>query len=119
MRKILRDHSLSLAMFGLFVLFLVGHSVAGYYNYNDDQHAHQQSCSAIRRISPVVISGPPSLKTGRANFCKWPPMLSSPCFYFSGARRNPKTRMRWTRWTRTPATINTIRRHRDRCAGEG
>ena len=43
MRKTLRDNSLSLAMFGLFVLFLVGHSVAGYYDYNDDQHAHQQS----------------------------------------------------------------------------
>jgi hypothetical protein len=43
MRKKLRDNSLSLAMFGLFVLFLVGHSVAGYYDYNDDQHAHQQS----------------------------------------------------------------------------
>jgi hypothetical protein len=43
MRKKLRDNSLSLTMFGLFVLFLVGHSVAGYYDYNDDQHAHQQS----------------------------------------------------------------------------
>lgn len=43
MRKTLRDHSLSLAMFALFVLFLVRHSVAGYYDYNDDQHAHQQS----------------------------------------------------------------------------
>jgi hypothetical protein len=43
MRKILRDNGLSLVMFGLFVLFLVGHSVAGYYDYNDDQHAHQQS----------------------------------------------------------------------------
>jgi hypothetical protein len=43
MRKTLRDHSLSLAMFGLFVLFLIGHSVAGYYDYNDDQHAHQQA----------------------------------------------------------------------------
>ena len=43
MRKQLRDNSLSLTMFGLFVLFLVGHSVTGYYDYNDDRHAHQQS----------------------------------------------------------------------------
>jgi hypothetical protein len=43
MRKTLRDNSLSLAMFGLFVLFLLGHSLAGYYDYNNDQHAHQQS----------------------------------------------------------------------------
>jgi hypothetical protein len=42
MCKTLRDNSLSLAMFGLFVLCLLGHSVAGYYDYNDDQHAHQQ-----------------------------------------------------------------------------
>jgi hypothetical protein len=43
MRKTLRDHSLSLAMFGLLMLFLIGHSVAGYYDYNDDQHAHQHA----------------------------------------------------------------------------
>jgi hypothetical protein len=46
MRKILRDNGLSLAMFGLFLLFLLGHSIAGYYDYNADQHAHRQS--AIR-----------------------------------------------------------------------
>jgi hypothetical protein len=42
MRKKLRDNGLSVAMFGLFVLFLLGQSLAGYYDYNDDQHAHQQ-----------------------------------------------------------------------------
>jgi hypothetical protein len=42
MRKMLRDNSLSLTMFGLFLLFLLGHSIAGYYNYNADQHAHRQ-----------------------------------------------------------------------------
>jgi hypothetical protein len=29
-------------MFGLFLLFLLGQSLAGYYDYNTDQHAHQQ-----------------------------------------------------------------------------
>jgi hypothetical protein len=43
MRKTLRDNSLGLAMFALFVLFLVGHSLAGYYAYHDDEQAHQQS----------------------------------------------------------------------------
>jgi hypothetical protein len=43
MRKQLRDNGLSLTMFGLFVLFLVGHSVAGYYDHNDDRHVHQQA----------------------------------------------------------------------------
>ena len=43
MRKQLRDNSLSLAMFGLFVLFLIGHSITGYYDHNNDQRIHQQS----------------------------------------------------------------------------
>ena len=41
MRQKVRDNSLSLVIFGLFVLFLLGHSIAGYYAYNADQHEHQ------------------------------------------------------------------------------
>jgi hypothetical protein len=43
MRKKLRDNGLSLTLFGLFVLLLLGQGIAGYYDYNTDQHAHQQS----------------------------------------------------------------------------
>ena len=42
MRKRLRENSLSLVMFSLFGLCLLGHSVAGYAAYYDDQQAHQQ-----------------------------------------------------------------------------
>ncbi len=49
MRKKLRDNGLSVAMFGLFVLFLLGQSLAGYDDYNDDQHAHQQPPSSYAR----------------------------------------------------------------------
>ena len=42
MRKRLRDNGLSLTMFGLFLLFLLGQSIAGYYDYNAEQPAHQQ-----------------------------------------------------------------------------
>src|SRR4029450_4201413 len=42
MRTILRNNSLSLVMFGLFGLCLLGHSLAGYAAYRDDQQAHQQ-----------------------------------------------------------------------------
>jgi hypothetical protein len=42
MRQKLRDNSLSLVMFGLFMLFLLGQSLAGYYDHNDDQRTHQQ-----------------------------------------------------------------------------
>jgi hypothetical protein len=43
MRTILRNNSLSVVMFGLFLLCLSGHSLAGYSAYNDDQRAHQQA----------------------------------------------------------------------------
>jgi hypothetical protein len=43
MRQKLRDNSLSLVMFGLFVLFLLGHSLMGYSQFNAAQLAHQQS----------------------------------------------------------------------------
>ena len=43
MRKRLRENSLSLVMFGLFLLCLLGHSLAGYAAYHDDQQAHQHS----------------------------------------------------------------------------
>ena len=43
MRTILRNNSLSVVMFGLFLLCLFGHSLAGYSAYNDDQQAHQQA----------------------------------------------------------------------------
>jgi hypothetical protein len=42
MRKLLRDNSLSLVTLGLFGLCWLGHSLAGYYAYYDDQRAHQQ-----------------------------------------------------------------------------
>ena len=43
MRTRLREKSLSLVMFGLFGLCLLGHSLAGYAAYHDDQQAHQHS----------------------------------------------------------------------------
>lgn len=42
MRRVLRDNGLSLTMFGLFAVFLVGQSVAGWKEYNADRDAHGQ-----------------------------------------------------------------------------
>jgi hypothetical protein len=42
MRKRLRDNSLSRVIFSLFGLGLLGHSLAGYAAYGNDQQAHQQ-----------------------------------------------------------------------------
>ncbi|MDP9469918.1 MAG: hypothetical protein M3Q71_04510 [Chloroflexota bacterium] len=40
MRRWLRDHSLTLTMFGLFVVFLIGQSVTGLHEYSQDQTEH-------------------------------------------------------------------------------
>ena len=42
MRRVLRDNGLSLAMFSLFLVFLVGQSVAGYKVTNSDNEQHHQ-----------------------------------------------------------------------------
>ena len=47
MRKQLRDNSLSLTMFGLFVLSFLGHAVSGTAHYNDAQRAHGQALVSI------------------------------------------------------------------------
>src|SRR5687767_2273564 len=42
MRRWFRENGLSIAMFGLFAIFLLGQSIAGHREYNDDQQEHQQ-----------------------------------------------------------------------------
>jgi tryptophan-rich sensory protein len=42
MRQKLRDNSLSLVMFGVFMLLLLSQTLAGYFDYNEDQYTHQQ-----------------------------------------------------------------------------
>jgi hypothetical protein len=42
MRRLLRENSLSIVMFGLFLAFLAGQSVAGHREYNQDQREHRE-----------------------------------------------------------------------------
>ena len=42
MRRKLRENGLSIVLFGLFFFSLVGQSVTGYHEYNDDQQEHGQ-----------------------------------------------------------------------------
>ncbi len=42
MRRFLRENGLSIALFGLFFFSLVGQSVMGLYEYNEDQREHNQ-----------------------------------------------------------------------------
>ena len=42
MRRVLRNNGLSITMFGLFLIFLVGQSIAGYKANNSDNEQHRQ-----------------------------------------------------------------------------
>ena len=43
MRRILRENGLSIVMFSLFLFSVVGQSIMGYHEYNDDQEQHGQA----------------------------------------------------------------------------
>ena len=49
MRRFVRDNSLSLFFFGLFLISLVGQAVAGYYEFNDHQLQHQEPTMSFGR----------------------------------------------------------------------
>src|SRR5687768_9579438 len=49
MKRFWRNNSLSIVMFSLFLLFLIGHSVTGWHEYNEEQQEHQQSTVAYRQ----------------------------------------------------------------------
>ena len=42
MRRVLRDNGLSITMFALFLIFLVGQSISGYKANNSDNEQHRQ-----------------------------------------------------------------------------
>ena len=81
MRTILRDNGLSLLMFGLFGLCLLGHSLTGYAAYRDDQQ--RPSATPPLAYTAYVTSShfwaSVYENTGRANFCRWPPTSSRQC----------------------------------------
>ncbi|MEX2458736.1 MAG: DUF6766 family protein [Actinomycetota bacterium] len=54
MRNWLHRNSLSLTMFGLFLLFLAGQAVAGHREYNEDQRAHGEPAVSLA----AYLSGP-------------------------------------------------------------
>jgi hypothetical protein len=43
MRRILRENGLSIAMFSLFIFAVIGQSITGYHEYNDDLKQHRQA----------------------------------------------------------------------------
>jgi hypothetical protein len=57
MRRLLRDHGLSIAMFGLFFVFVCGQSVMGLLDYNSTQQEHERPPVGAGKgeISPSVV----------------------------------------------------------------
>ena len=47
MRRILHDNSLSIAFFGLFLIFLSGQAVSGYFAFNQQQEDHGRGCTGF------------------------------------------------------------------------
>ena len=111
MYKQLRDNSLSLAMFGLFVLFLIGHSIAGYYDHNDDQRIHQQSLLSYRAYLTSGHFWATVFENWESEFLQMAAYVIFTVFLFQrGSAESKDPDAGRTRWTRTPATISTLRR---------
>ena len=54
-RNFWRDNGLSLVMFGFFAVFLIGQSIVGWHDYNDEQQSHHQ---AALSLGAYLVSGP-------------------------------------------------------------
>jgi uncharacterized protein DUF6766 len=54
LRKVWRENSLSIVMFSLFFLFLVGQSIAGWFEHNQEAREHGQ---AVLKYLPYLFSG--------------------------------------------------------------
>src|SRR5688572_21316470 len=54
LRKFFKENGLSTVCFSFFALFLVGQSVAGWLEYNEDARAHGQ---ALVRYLPYLLTG--------------------------------------------------------------
>src|SRR4029450_9527810 len=148
MRKILRDNSLSLVMFSLFGLCLLGHSLAGYAAYCDDQQAHQQP--SLRYTAYVMSSHfwASVFENWESEFLQMAAYVLATVFCFQrgsaeskdpdaheevdedprqhqherqapGPPRNQKTRTPMRRWTRPHASITRSRSPPGRCGRAG
>ena len=112
---ILRDNRLSLVMFGLFGLCLLGHSLAGYAAYRDDQQAHQQP--PIRYTAYVTSSHwwASVFENWESEFLQMAAYVLATVFCFqrgSAESKDPDSR---DKVDEDRASINTRRRPPGRC----
>ena len=100
MRRLLRDNGLTIAMFGLFFVFVSAQSIMGFLDYNSTEKEHGHNLRLVTSsIWEAETSSKPSSKTGRASSCRW---VFTSCLllsFFRGVRLSLKTLRRSTRMT--------------------
>lgn len=68
----LRRNSLSIVSFGLFAVFLVGQSLAGWHTYDEQQLAHHEHTVGLGTYLTTGHFVEPPSRTGRASSFRWP-----------------------------------------------
>jgi hypothetical protein len=76
MKHSVRNHGLSIVLFGLFLLCEGGLSFVGQHQYNQEQLQHGQPQLGHFEYLAVPASWKQPWRTGRVNFCKCLPMCS-------------------------------------------
>ena len=68
----IRDRALTLAMMAMFLLFLAGQFVTGFYEYNATQAEHGQARVTVAGYLETAIHGRRFSRTGRVSSSRWP-----------------------------------------------
>ena len=107
MRTRLREKGLSLVMFGLFCCACWAIVWPAMLATMTTSRPISTLPSPLRPLSRAAIVGRPRVKTGRANFCRWPPTSSVTVFLFqrgSAESKDPDSRRRGGRGPPPPST---------------
>src|SRR3954453_8446112 len=68
LRRIWRDYGLSIAMFALFAVFFVGHTIVGWMQYAADQASHGDKATVFGDSGYVVYWGEWTLQNWQSEF---------------------------------------------------
>jgi len=116
MRTILRDTSLSMVMFGLFLLCLVGHSLAGHADDNADQQAHQHPPIRYRAYVTSSHFWASVCENWESEFLQMAAYVLATAFCFQRGSAESKDPDTPRRWMKTRASTNTSPRPLGQCA---
>jgi preprotein translocase subunit SecG len=68
MRRVLRENGLSLVMFGIFLLMMLGMSLAGWRSYNEDQQEHRESAASYTKYLTTAHFGEATFENWESEF---------------------------------------------------